>query len=176
VPGRGPGSTLAVARTGLPVERVADLEGRAPAAPVLGVLAGPGRAGALPSSAATSDPSAPLGATTPPTRYAMIIKGPGYDPAVHRASLASSRFSTEVRCVSTVEDGFRAAADLAAGGVQLIELCGGFSRENAAELRARLGGRIPVGVVQYTPQEKEEQDALFGDGKVAQRPSRDPRP
>jgi hypothetical protein len=78
------------------------------------------------------------------SRYAFIVKGPGYDPAVHRASLASAQFSTTVIGVSTIEQCEAAAAKAVAAGVQLIELCGGFSRAELERVRRAIGGRIPL--------------------------------
>jgi hypothetical protein len=94
-------------------------------------------------------------------RFAMIIKGPGYDPAVHRAQMASAHFSTDVICVSTVEQAFACAQQLVANGVQLIELCGGFSAENALALELSIGGRVPVGLVQYSAAQQLRLGALF---------------
>src|SRR5688572_28547249 len=98
----------------------------------------------------------------PLSRFAMIVKAPGYDPAVHTASLSSSAFSTNVTCVSSFEQALGAAIALVQDGVQLIELCGGFTPEEADKLHIGIGGRIPVGVVRYSPEELTHLSMLFG--------------
>lgn len=97
----------------------------------------------------------------PLSKFAMIIKGPGYAPEIHRACLASTCFSTAIVGVSSFEQALLAAQQLAQDGVQLIELCGGFSPEEAETLKAALTPRIPVGVVRYTDEEQAQLAALF---------------
>ena len=97
----------------------------------------------------------------PLSRFAMIIKGPGYDPAVHRVVLDSPVFSTTVVCVSSVEEAATVARQLHQQGIQLIELCGGFTAEQASAIHHCLGARMPVGVVRYTPDEQLHLAKLF---------------
>ncbi len=101
-------------------------------------------------------------ARTPLTRFAMIIRGPGYTPEVHRHRLDSGAFSTTVVCVASFEQALPVARELADGGIQLIELCGGFSPEQAAALGRHLGGRVPVGAVRYSEEEQRRLEGLFG--------------
>jgi hypothetical protein len=91
----------------------------------------------------------------------MIVKAPGYRPETHKALLASPAFSTNVVCVSDFEQALGAAAGLVQDGVQLIELCGGFTAQEAARLQVAIGGTVPVGVVRYSPEEQEHLAALF---------------
>jgi len=97
----------------------------------------------------------------PLTRFAIIVKAPGYDPELHRTALASPAFSTTVVGVSNFEQALMVATCLVQDGVQLIELCGGFSPEEAIKLHAGLSGKVPVGVVRYSPEEQEHLRALF---------------
>ncbi|MEC5159878.1 hypothetical protein ACFDR9_002822 [Janthinobacterium sp. CG_23.3] len=96
------------------------------------------------------------------TQFAMIIKGPGYDPAIHRASINSPLFSTTIVCVSSFEEAVVAAKSLTEQGIQLIELCGGFSKEQASALQVSLAITVPVGVVQYSFEEQHSLAKLFG--------------
>ena len=54
------------------------------------------------------------------TQFAMIVKGPGYDPVTCRATINSPIFSTTVVCVSSFEEAIFVANDLVREGVQLI--------------------------------------------------------
>lgn len=92
----------------------------------------------------------------------MIVKAPGYDPSIHKASLASDVFSTDVICVSSLEQALGVAVALVRDKVQLIELCGGFTPAEADQLRDGIGGTIPVGLVQYSPEELKHLSLLFG--------------
>jgi hypothetical protein len=96
------------------------------------------------------------------TQFAMIIKGPGYDPVTSRATINSPFFSTTVVCVSSFEEAIFVANDLVREGVQLIELCGGFTPDQADSLQASIGKHVPVGVVRYSSKEQQHLASLFG--------------
>lgn len=98
----------------------------------------------------------------PLLRFAFIVKGPGYSPGEHRAELTSPQFSTRVVGVGDLVSAISVARELIDQGVQLIELCGGFSEDKAAELRQHTGNKVPVGVVVYTPEQAQELSRLFG--------------
>jgi hypothetical protein len=83
------------------------------------------------------------------SRVAFIVRGPGYHPEVHRTSFVSPSFSTVFVGVSSVDEATAIAAALADEGVQIIELCGGFTATEARRVRSRLGGSVPVGVVRF---------------------------
>jgi hypothetical protein len=95
------------------------------------------------------------------SKFAMIIKGPGYEPVTHRASFNSPEFSTTVVCVSSFEEAVSVAMELHQQGIQLIELCGGFTPDEAAALHRSVEKRVPVGVVRYTPEEQQHLAQLF---------------
>jgi hypothetical protein len=88
-------------------------------------------------------------------------QGPGYSPNEHAAELASGEFNTQVVGVSNFSSAVAVAKRLVADGVQLIELCGGFSEDEARDLRVHVAGAIPIGVVTYSPEQVEELDRLF---------------
>jgi hypothetical protein len=92
----------------------------------------------------------------------MIVKGPGYNPDIHRTCLSSPAFHTIFVGVSDFGQAVMAALDLVDQRIQLIELCGGFSPEEADELHIRIGKEVPVGVVRYSAAEQEGLTALFG--------------
>jgi DNA-binding LacI/PurR family transcriptional regulator len=96
------------------------------------------------------------------SRFAFIVKAPGYSPTEHAAELASKDFSTHIVGVATFPSAVEAAKVLVANGVQLIELCGGFSEDEARDLRLQIADSVPVGVVTYTTEQAEELARLFG--------------
>lgn len=100
----------------------------------------------------------------PLTRFAMIIKAKssGYQPAEHTAVFSTPTFSTTIVCVSTVDQALVEAGKLVEQGIQLIELCGGFSLEDKDRLSNQIQCRIPVGVVRYSPEEQSQLAKLFG--------------
>lgn len=96
-------------------------------------------------------------------RYAFIFKGPGCEPATHRALVASPLFSTTIIGVSTLEEACAVAAALVDDGVQLIDLCGAFSTKDLQTIRDRTGDRIPIGAVRYTPAQQRRIAEKFAD-------------
>jgi hypothetical protein len=93
-------------------------------------------------------------------RFGFIVRGPGYVPAQHRAVLDSGQFATLVVGVSSIEAATQASREMVAAGVQLIELCGGFSADDADAVRRAVLG-TPVGRVSYSPHEEEELSRMF---------------
>ncbi len=79
------------------------------------------------------------------TRYAYIFKAPGF--AGERTVMDSGLFRSTIVAVATFDGACEAAKELAAEGVELIELCGSFHAEGAAAVSRAIGGAIPVGYV-----------------------------
>ena len=98
----------------------------------------------------------------PLVHFAFIVKGPGYQPADHTTSLVSDSFQTRVVGVPNLEIAIEAAKRLVLQGVQLIELCGGFSQEEASRLHQEIGLKVPVGVVVYSEEQTRELQRIFG--------------
>ena len=97
----------------------------------------------------------------PLSRFTFIVKAPGYDAHQHRAALTSDAFTTQVIGVSDLAAAIEAARQQAEQGTQLIELCGGFTPQEAAELRRHLPPTVPVGVVAYDAQQQAGLERLF---------------
>ena len=55
--------------------------------------------------------------TMPLTRFAMLVKTPGYDPEIHKVVLSSPSFSTSVVCVSDFGQALSTVIVLVQGGV-----------------------------------------------------------
>ena len=95
------------------------------------------------------------------TQFAMIIKRLGYDPAIHRASFDLPDFSTTIVCVSSLEQAIAVAQELVQQGVQLIELCGGFTPEQTSAIHDSIERQVPVGIVRYSFEEQQKLALLF---------------
>jgi hypothetical protein len=97
----------------------------------------------------------------PLSRYAFIVKAPGYSPNDHSAEVSSQQFSTKVVGVSNLSSAIQVARRLVASGVQLIELCGGFGEDEAQHLRVQIEFKVPVGVVTYSKEQTDELDRIL---------------
>jgi hypothetical protein len=92
--------------------------------------------------------------------FGFIVKGPGYSARVHRVAIDSSQFATLMIGVPNADDASGVVREMVSLGVQLIELCGGFTDDEARGLE-REAGDIPVGWVTYGPEKTEKLRALF---------------
>lgn len=63
--------------------------------------------------------------------------------------------------VASLETAVFVAKEQAQSGTQLIELCGGFTQEEAAHIRLQLQSKLPVGWVSYTAEQEAELARLF---------------
>ena len=97
--------------------------------------------------------------------YGFIVKGPGYRRERDRAVLDSGAFATTVVGVENVDGACAAATTMVSAGIEVIELCGGFSHDEEETVIEAIGGRVPVGRVRFM--EKEER-------KLAARPDGSP--
>jgi hypothetical protein len=94
-------------------------------------------------------------------RFGFIVKGAGYDPKLHTASLASPQITTTIVGVSTPEQALPVARQMLADGIQLIELCGGFGPIWTARVIGAIDAAIPVGSVSYGPESIDQMHDLF---------------
>lgn len=78
------------------------------------------------------------------SRYAFIVKGPGYVSDEHTVEIRSQEFNTRVVGVSDFPMALSVVQQLIADDIQLIELCGGFTQSEADELRALTGDAVPI--------------------------------
>jgi len=87
-------------------------------------------------------------------RYGFIVKAADLEFFKHHARIATENFNMSISGVSSVDEAMLVAQEMITKGVQLIELCGGFSLEDAQRVRDAINDHIPVGVVQYTEEER----------------------
>ena len=95
------------------------------------------------------------------TSFGFLVTGAQLHPARDRVTLSSPVFEMTVIGMSSPADGPAAAAELVAGGVQLIELCGGFGPVHTAAVIAAIDGQVPVGAVGYGPEAIDALHQIF---------------
>lgn len=86
--------------------------------------------------------------------YAFIFLSPGFDANKHVATMESDscHFKTVGIDINHKEQVVDVAKQLAAEGVQMIELCGGFGPYWVTKVSEAIGDKIPVGGVAYGPE------------------------
>lgn len=90
----------------------------------------------------------------PLQRYGFIVKSADLEMFKHHSRLASENFDMSIAGVADVEQAELVAQEMITKGIQLIELCGGFSTADAQRIREAINDHIPVGVVQYSDEER----------------------
>jgi len=91
-------------------------------------------------------------------RFGFIVTGDEFTQIQ-----GTDKFRMKVVGVSRPEQGIAAAKAMVAEGIQLIELCGGFSPVWAGKIIEAIDYAVPVGVVAYGPESIDAMHALFSD-------------
>lgn len=73
----------------------------------------------------------------------------------------TSQFYMKVVGVKKPEQGIEVAKEMVKEGIQLIELCGGFSPVWTGKIIEAIDYAVPVGVVAYGPESIDSMHALF---------------
>jgi len=89
-------------------------------------------------------------------RFGFIVTGDNFSQLQ-----GTSTFSMKVVGVKSPEQGIEVAKQMVAEGIQLIELCGGFSPVWAGKIIEAINYAVPVGVVAYGPESIDSMHALF---------------
>lgn len=92
------------------------------------------------------------------TKFGFIVTGDNFEQYQ-----GTDNFSMKVVGVSKPEEGVAVAKQMLAEGIQLIELCGGFSPVWAGKVIEAIDYKIPVGVVAYGPESIDSLYRLFAD-------------
>jgi len=92
------------------------------------------------------------------TRFGFIVTGGRFVQ-----EQGTDDFSMTVVGVDHPSEGVAAAEQMVAEGIQLIELCGGFSPVWAGRIIEAIDYAVPVGVVAYGPESIDAMHALFSD-------------
>jgi hypothetical protein len=81
--------------------------------------------------------------------WAFIFEAPETDPGTDRFVIERGGVRSTVVAVPEQSAVVQVAIDLVRGGVQFIELCGGFEPVWAGKVIEATGGSVPVGCVGY---------------------------
>jgi hypothetical protein len=82
-------------------------------------------------------------------KAAFIFIGPDIDTTQARTQVDTPVIKLRVVGVRTYDEAVQAAVDLAADGVQAIELCGGFGNEGVGKISEAVRGKASVGAVRF---------------------------
>jgi hypothetical protein len=89
-------------------------------------------------------------------RFGFIVTGDDFEQ-----DQGTEAFHMKVVGVSRPEQGIEVAKQMVRDGIQLIELCGGFSPVWAGRIIEAIEYAVPVGVVAYGPESIDKMYALF---------------
>lgn len=89
--------------------------------------------------------------------YAYIFLGPHLNPDQHHSEIKTDSYQLSVVGIAfdQKEKVIEVSQKLAAQGVQMIELCGGFGAIWIAKIAEALQHKIPVGSVFYGPEARK---------------------
>jgi hypothetical protein len=90
--------------------------------------------------------------------YGFIVIGPGLLPENNKTVMEVPTFKMTAIGVSTFTEACLAAKILINEGIEVLELCGGFSKEQSEALSKHISGIIPIGHVCFTEQEQRKLD------------------
>jgi Family of unknown function (DUF6506) len=90
------------------------------------------------------------------TKFGFIVTGDNFTQMQ-----GTEKFSMKVVGVASPAQGIAVAQEMVAEGIQLIELCGGFSPVWAGKIIEAIKYAVPVGVVGYGPESIESMLELF---------------
>ena len=90
-------------------------------------------------------------------KFAFFLMGKEFDPASDRAVFETGSCISYVYTVRNLEHAKKLAAQCAQDGVGVIELCGAFGSEGAAQIRESAGAGVGIGYVIHDA----DQDDLF---------------
>lgn len=88
-------------------------------------------------------------------RYGFIVKSPELNLFTNHSQVSTDNFNMMLCGVPDGEHATYAAQEMLTKDVQLIELCGAFSEEEAQAVRDAINDMVPVGFVQYTDEERQ---------------------
>jgi hypothetical protein len=89
-------------------------------------------------------------------KYGFIFIAPGYKTPGKVVNINSRLFAATITGVSTINDGCKAAKKMVKNGVQIIELCGGFEKDDLKKIKDAIKEKIPIGLVNFDAEEKQK--------------------
>lgn len=88
-------------------------------------------------------------------KYAFILMGGHYTPAVHQSVYEADNQITYICTVRNYEEAIEKVDMLVLEGVGAIELCGAFGVEKAKEIMNRTNHKVVIGYVVNDPTQEE---------------------
>lgn len=82
-------------------------------------------------------------------KYVFLMKAPGYGEDVRVADLSNPKFHAKIIYSSSFDQLLKACALEVSDGAQVVELCGGFTNEEADNAQNLLGSTAAVGHVRF---------------------------
>lgn len=79
------------------------------------------------------------------SKYAFLIKHSSYSYHNNSAMLNSNEFSSNIVGVKDAAEAIEMVNKLINDGIELIELCGGFTAEEELEIRKAMIAAVPLG-------------------------------
>jgi len=87
--------------------------------------------------------------------YAFLVKHKSYNPDNQNVVLKSSDFYTAIFGVANVDDAVSVIKKLADEGIQLVELCGGFTEDEKNIIKKEIKNIVPIGLVKLDNEDVE---------------------
>lgn len=94
-------------------------------------------------------------------KYAFLLMGEHYDPALHHAAFETAGQATYIYTVRNYGEAVKKIRELEAEGAGAIELCGAFGPEKAAQLAEMTGNKIAIGYATHDPGMDDAFDRFF---------------
>jgi len=88
------------------------------------------------------------------SKYAFLVKHKSYHSDHQRSFLGTDEFATTVVGVKDVDNALEVIKDLAKEGVQLVELCGGFSKAEEDFLKNHMNEKLVIGRAIIAPEDE----------------------
>ena len=94
------------------------------------------------------------------SKYAFLVQHHSYNSKTQIAELKSEKFHTKIIGVSTAIEATVIILDLIKEGIQLVELCGGFSKDDKDRIKKEINYKIPIGLVNHDEDDLKLLDLL----------------
>lgn len=92
--------------------------------------------------------------------FVFIFKSEGCDHEKHNAIIETPSCKTTVFGAETIEETCEIAKKVVREGCHLIELCGDYGPELAKQVIQAIDGAVPVGYVDFLPEERAKLEFL----------------
>lgn len=88
-------------------------------------------------------------------KYAFLVKHASYSSNSQKVVLSTNEFDTTIIGVSDVKEAIAVAKKLVKKGIQLIELCGGFTKNEQNQIKDTINYVIPIGLVGLNKEDEQ---------------------